>query len=101
MAYMGGTGEYADRAAYPMPDVVVLDLKMPGYDGFAVLEWMQTMPERPKVAIFSTSDRIEDKARAEQLGADLYQPKTFELEVFDRFIHFVGMMCEAKWKGEA
>ena len=37
--YLGGMGPYADRTKYPMPNLMILDLKLPLVDGFGVLSW--------------------------------------------------------------
>src|SRR6267142_4902399 len=42
--YLVGTGAYADRAAYPLPHCIFLDLKLPFVDGFEVLEWLGAQP---------------------------------------------------------
>jgi two-component system, chemotaxis family, response regulator Rcp1 len=56
------------------PDVIVLDLNLPGADGFSVLE--QYHPEdKPPVMVLSGSDRSEDKKRAFDLGAKDYVVK--------------------------
>jgi CheY-like chemotaxis protein len=39
IAYLNGEGKFADRTAYPLPRVLVLDVKMPGIDGLQVLQW--------------------------------------------------------------
>ena len=54
-----------------LPDVVLLDLKMPVLNGFDVLSWMQTQTFSRKVPVFvvSGSAQEEDKVRAKQLGA--------------------------------
>ena len=43
--------------------------------------------------MFSTSVLPEDKERAEKLAADLFQAKTFEAEVFDRFVQWLCKMA--------
>src|SRR2546422_1379981 len=43
--YLSGSGPYADRQSFPLPFLVLLDLKMPGTDGFDVLEWTRAQPE--------------------------------------------------------
>src|SRR3954470_21629342 len=39
--YLEGRGQYKDRQSFPMPDVILLDLKMPGVGGFDFLRWLQ------------------------------------------------------------
>src|SRR4051812_7752571 len=41
IAYLEGRAKYADRARYPFPHLLILDLKMPRVDGFGVLRWVQ------------------------------------------------------------
>ena len=94
IAYLQGSGKYADREKHPWPDVVVLDLKLPGRSGFDVLKWMQGKNPRPRVAVFTSSVLPEDKQKAEQLGADLYEQKTLKAEELDRFLHWVHKFSE-------
>src|SRR5687768_17557186 len=42
MRYIQGEGIYADRRLYPPPTLVLLDLKMPGANGFEVLRWIRS-----------------------------------------------------------
>ena len=44
IAYFTGVGTYANRSAFPIPFLVLLDLRMPGEDGFAVLRWLFERP---------------------------------------------------------
>jgi CheY-like chemotaxis protein len=77
IAYLNGDGVFADREQFPMPDLMLLDLKMPGRDGHDVLEWLrkQTFP-CPAVVVLTSSIRPEDLARSLELGADAYHVKT-------------------------
>ena len=45
MAYLKREGDYADREKFPVPAIVLLDLKMPNVDGFTVLEWIRSQPD--------------------------------------------------------
>jgi CheY-like chemotaxis protein len=98
IAYLAGTGEFADRAKYPLPNLMLLDLKMPRMDGFAVLRWRQE--KNPAfagvpVVVFSSSDLADDVARAYALGANSYVVKPSDPLKLERF---VGMM-QMWWAG--
>jgi CheY-like chemotaxis protein len=75
--YLAGTGAFADRAQYPLPILVLLDLNMPKKSGFEVLAWTRVQPSLKALAvdIFSGSSREEDIEKALQLGANLYLKK--------------------------
>src|SRR5690606_33519928 len=74
IAYLTGREPYADRARFPLPNLVLLDLNLPIRSGFEVLEWLRTQPEFAQlpVVIFSSSGRVEDRVRAEKFGATRY-----------------------------
>jgi CheY-like chemotaxis protein len=76
--YLSGTGPYQDREAYPVPTILLLDLKMPRRDGFEVLGWIRRQPflRRLVVVIFTSSDLDVDVNRAYDLGANSYLSKT-------------------------
>jgi CheY-like chemotaxis protein len=74
--YLNGAGKYEDREQYPLPDVLLLDLRMPRKDGFEVLEWLQTQPfDDMVVVVLSGTTRADDVRKAIQMGAHLYHPK--------------------------
>ncbi|HKX73536.1 MAG TPA: response regulator [Candidatus Saccharimonadales bacterium] len=53
-------------------DVVLLDLVMPVFDGFQVLEYLQKQPKRPAVFVLSNLSQAEDEDRVMKLGAKKY-----------------------------
>jgi len=61
------------------PDLVLLDLMLPGVDGYGVLERLRGMPARPSVIILSARDAEGDKIRGFDGGADDYVTKPFSL----------------------
>src|SRR5579885_1437679 len=69
IAYLKGEGRYANRAEFPLPELVLLDLKLPGMDGFQVLRWIRQQPELKalRVVVLTSSDRIQDVNLAYQL----------------------------------
>lgn len=74
IAYLSGDAAYADRAKFPLPTVIFLDLKMPYLGGFEVLEWIRSRPQFAAIAIIVLTSSAEerDHKRAYQLGARSY-----------------------------
>lgn len=75
--YLGGQGKYDDRAAYPLPDLILLDLKLPGIDGFEVLRQVKATPivKRIPVIILTSSKEEGDRALSYDNGANSYLVK--------------------------
>jgi CheY-like chemotaxis protein len=82
MAYLKGEGRYHNRAEFPLPAVVLLDLNMPRKNGLEILEWIRRQPvlRRTCVYILSASTRREDIDRAYALGANAYLVKPSTLD---------------------
>ena len=93
--YLSGRGKYADRDKFPMPFLLLLDLKMPGTDGFEVLQWARSDPniKRLLIVVLTASNLQEDVDRAYDLGANSYLVKPVE---FDEMVHLVQRF-EAYW----
>ena len=76
VSYLTGKEEYQDRQRFPLPDMLLLDLKMPRRNGFEVLEWLKSQPfENMVVVVLSGSDQDDDIEKAMELGADYYHIK--------------------------
>jgi len=74
--YLGGVDCFSNRQMFPVPDVVLLDLRMPRVDGFEVLTWLRLRQFKGmKVIVLSTSELEEDIAKAKNHGADAYVVK--------------------------
>ena len=89
--YLFGTGQYAGRNLSVMPQVVLLDLKLPKVDGFEVLRQLRAN-ERTKllpVVILTTSNEESDRINGYGLGANSFVRKPVE---FDRFIEAVRQL---------
>jgi CheY-like chemotaxis protein len=78
----------------PRPDILILDLKLPGRSGFDVLKALRKLNMRPVVGLFTTSIMQTDKQQAEALGADLFQTKNFESTEFTRFLHWLARLVD-------
>jgi CheY-like chemotaxis protein len=92
IAYLQGDGRYRDRVQHPLPTVVLMDLNMPGKDGFEVLEWIRAQPmfKRLHVYILSASNRPEDIERAYDLGANSYLVKPGTLDGLEQMARRLG-----------
>lgn len=75
--YLTATGEFADRATFPLPDLLLLDVKMPAMSGLEVLAWVRTRPEFKAlpVVIFSSSTQDSDIEFCRTHGANAYLVK--------------------------
>jgi CheY-like chemotaxis protein len=74
--YLAGKGKYADREQFPLPDLMILDLKMPLLDGFGLLSWLQKQSfPNLKIMVLSGTCLKQDAFLAMQLGAHAFQIK--------------------------
>jgi|SRR5215207_9257739 len=82
--YLFGRGKYADRITYPMPNLVLLDLKLPGVDGFEVLRQVKSAPilKRLPVIILTSSKEEGDRAITYDIGANSYIVKPVSFNGF-------------------
>jgi CheY-like chemotaxis protein len=82
--YLQGKGKYANRDEFPLPVLMLLDLKMNGMDGFQVLKWVRSEPDfRPlRVVVLTSSQDMADVNRAYSLGANSFLVKPLEFEHF-------------------
>lgn len=93
IAYLKGDGPYGDRNQFPLPAVMLLDLKMPMKNGFDVLSWLRAQAGlgRLSVIVLTASTRTEDIARAFDSGANAFLVKPGTL---DGLTSMVRCLCE-------
>lgn len=89
--YLSGEGQFQDRASFPEPQLIIMDLKMPRKDGFEVLEWFRNMQEGTliPVIVLTSSDLESDVQQAYSLGANSYFLKPSSDEDFCSMIKVV------------
>jgi CheY-like chemotaxis protein len=82
--YLKGVGKYSNRDEYPLPELLLLDLKMPRVNGFEVLKWVRQEPSLAclRVLVLTSSDEIRDVNQAYQLGANSFLLKPHDFENF-------------------
>ena len=101
LAYLAGRDSFADRQEYPLPHLVLLDLKMPRKSGLEVLAWIRQQPrlKRMVVVIFTSSKHDQDINRAYDLGANSYlvKPVGFDAlqETMKQVNHYWGKLNQA------
>src|SRR6266404_2203215 len=90
--YLSGENGFEDRSRYPLPKLMLLDVKMPRRDGFDVLQWLLTRKDLEKlpVVMLSSSLRPEDVKKAKSLGATEYLCKPIESEGFGQIVQTIA-----------
>jgi CheY-like chemotaxis protein len=88
VAYLAGEGDYRDRLLYPLPGLMLLDLKLPRRSGFEVLEWLRLQPglKRLPVVVLTGSRESSDVDRAADLGANSYLVKPVGFEALQSVV---------------
>ena len=91
VAYLTGNGKFADRRLYPVPKVIILDLKMPRMGGLEVLQFLEKNPELRVIPtlVLSSSNEDSDVARAYAAGANTYLVKPGKFEDLQSLIKTV------------
>jgi len=82
VAYLAGSGVYANREEHPLPVMMLLDLKLPRKSGLEVLAWVreQVGLKRLPVVVLTSSREAVDINRAYDLGANSYLVKPVGFE---------------------
>jgi CheY-like chemotaxis protein len=93
--YLFRRDKYSDHKAYPLPGLILLDLKLPGIDGFEVLRQIKSTPrlKRLPVIILTSSKEEGDRALSYDHGANSYLVKPIS---FDGFLEIVRQI-EGYW----
>ncbi len=91
--YLFGEGKHADRSIYPLPDLILLDLKLPGISGHDVLRKIKSTPllKRIPVVILTSSKQEGDLAMSYDSGANSYLVKPIK---FEGFLDVVGRIYD-------
>lgn len=91
--YLEGTARYVDRKKYPLPSLLLLDLRMPVMDGFEVIRrvrgHVREELRRLPIAVLTGSEYPPDQERAYELGANSFMVKPGGLEEFFAMIEAV------------
>lgn len=91
--YLFGTGSYSGRDTSQMPQVILLDLKLPKIDGLEVLQRIRA-DERTKflpVVVLTSSKHQEDIINSYAMGANSYIRKPVDFEQFITAVQQLGL----------
>ena len=93
ISYLSGQGIYADRELYPLPALLLLDLKMPRKSGLEVLSWVRKQSQHRylTVVFLTSSNSAEDIRLAYEAGANSYLVKPVEFTEMVEMIRNVGL----------
>jgi CheY-like chemotaxis protein len=80
--YIHGKGRYANRKKYPLPDIILLDIRMPKVDGFEFMEDLNqiNMSKKIPIIVITTSTQEQEISRAFSLGAYGYITKPINID---------------------
>jgi len=93
--YVFNRAKYADKTKYPLPGLIMLDIKLPGIDGIEVLKQIKEHPVLKKIPVImlTTSDREEDICRSYVHCANSYLTKPVGFKEFEEKI----MQIDSYW----
>ncbi len=91
--FLFGEGKYSDRDTSILPQVILLDLKLPKIDGLEVLARLRSNEQtrHVPVVILTSSNHEQDMVRCYDLGANSYVRKPVDFEQFIEAAHQLGL----------
>lgn len=91
--YLFGTGTYVNRDTSLLPQIVILDLKLPKVDGLEVLRRMRASPQTKllPVVILTSSNEEQDRLEGYGLGANSYVRKPVDFAEFVDAVRQLGL----------
>jgi DNA-binding response OmpR family regulator len=89
-AYMLGAGSFMDRQQFPLPQIIILDWKLPGVSGLEFLNWLRANPKFAAlpVLVFTSSLSRDDHAEALAHGASSYFVKPASFEALVQMVNY-------------
>ena len=95
--YLRGGGKFTERANFPLPGLILLDLKLPFVMGLDVLKWIRQQSDLSFIVIILSSSRQDDDVEAAyRLGANAYLVKPADVSDLERMVRAINDF----WLGE-
>jgi len=100
IAYLRGFAKYRDRSRYPVPCLIIIDLSLPGMNGFQLLSWLKMQPEFDQVprVVLTASNQERDRKQAEMLGCRGYFVKPPGL---DKLVEIISTLARCGARSNA
>jgi CheY-like chemotaxis protein len=94
ISYIKGEGRFRDRMKHPLPDLALLDVRMPKLDGFQVLDWIRNKSDfkNLKVFVWADSQFEADVSRAQSGRADRVIPKPGDMATLRSILREIAML---------
>jgi CheY-like chemotaxis protein len=88
MSYLLGLSVFADREAHPVPNILLIDLNLPRFNGLELLAWLRTQPEfqHLMVVVLTGSAKRDEINTAYAMGAHSYLVKPTQAQNLQRLI---------------
>src|SRR5206468_3230197 len=95
--YLAGAGKYADRQTYPLPHLILLDLKLPGMDSSSVLKWIRERSEfrNVRVVAWSASPPPGTEERLRIAGANHFIDKPDNIYGFKKLVSTITEILQS------
>ncbi|MBD2034940.1 response regulator [Phormidium sp. FACHB-592] len=92
VAYLEGKAPYSDRSQFPLPALIVLDLRLPGMSGLDLLKWIREQSQFKDLPIITlTAYGNRDLPRAYELGINFYLLKPAEADSLAEILQAIGL----------
>jgi CheY-like chemotaxis protein len=103
IAYLKGNGKFANRQEYPLPDIILMDLKMPRKNGLEVLDWWHRQAHLAaiRIVVLTTSEEMRDVNAAYRLGAASFIVKPLHFADFRTTIFAMLQYWRSNQPGES
>jgi serine/threonine protein kinase len=85
--------EAVERLLLIQPDLVILDIQMPGRDGYEVCRWMRAQPMLKHTTVVMFSGGMFDRIRGRLAGTSHFMPKPFDS---DKLVQMIGDLCPSR-----
>ncbi len=91
LAFLAGVEPYVDREKFPLPALILLDLKLPGMTGLQLLQWMRAQRDvrRIPVVVLTSSDDLSTVNAAYDAGASSYLVKPGDSAAIVKLVHAI------------